>query len=64
MFDKGFFTGVLMIMAAVIGASLFEHMVLAPRMEHSPGKTTPASTPIARNTDDWVKTKFPGAVSV
>jgi len=64
MLDKGFITGVLMVMVAVIGASLFEHMVLAPRMEHSPGKTTPASTAIPINTADWVKVKFPNATTV
>lgn len=49
---------------AIIAASLVEHMVIAPRMAHSPGKTLPSGTPIARSATDWVRMNFPNAVSV
>lgn len=52
------------ILIAIIVASLIEHLVIAPRMAHSPGKTLPSSSPLARNAGDWVSQNFPGAVSV
>lgn len=58
------FDMVLAVFLAVIAASLVEHLVIAPRMAHSPGKTTPASPPIARTAEDWIQQNYPGAVSV
>ena len=52
------------IFLAIIGASLVEHLVIAPRMAHSPGKTLPSATPVARTAEDWIKQNFPNAVTV
>ena len=57
-------TAMLVIMVAIIGASLVEHLVIAPRMAHSPGRTLPSTTPIPRNVADYVRQHYPGAVSV
>ena len=54
----------LTIFLAIIAASLVEHLVIAPRMAHSPGKTLPSSPPIARTTEDWVRLNYPNAISV
>jgi len=52
------------IFGAIVAASMFEHMVLAPRMAHSPGKTLPSNTAVARTAADFVAVNFPNAVSV
>ena len=49
---------------AIVAASYFEHTVLAPRMEHSPGKTLPATTAIPRSASDFIKLNYPNAVTV
>jgi len=54
----------LIIFGAIVAASLVEHLVIAPRMAHSPGKTLPSSPAVARTAEDWVRLNYPNAVTV
>ncbi len=54
----------LAIFVAIIAASLVEHLVIAPRMAHSPGKTLPSATPVPRTAADYINIKYPNAISV
>ena len=57
-------TSLLTILLAIIGASLIEHMVIAPRMVHSPAKALPAMSAMPETSADYVKKNFPNAVTV
>lgn len=53
--------GMLTIMLAIIAASLVEHTVIAPRMEHSP-PTIPFAS--ARNAEDYARQMYPNLITL
>lgn len=53
----------LVIFIAIVAASLAEHLIIAPRMEHSPAKTV-AKIVGPQTVDDFVHNNFPNATTV
>ena len=60
---------VLAIFLAIVGASLVEHMVIAPRMAHSParmpfGKGVLSTLQREETVSEYVRSKYPNAVTI
>ena len=57
--------GVTTIFLAIILASLVEHMLIAPNMEHSPPHVPFATPqPVPHDAASYVNMKYPGATTV
>lgn len=54
----------LTIFLAIVLASLAEHTIIAPRMEHSPAKVLPSMSAAPNTAADFVRTNFPDAVTI
>lgn len=54
----------LTIFLAIVAASLVEHIVIAPRMAHSPARTLPGLPRTEATASDYVRAKYPNAETI
>jgi len=53
------------IFLAIVAASLVEHLVIAPRMAHSPAHTVANMiAPSANTIESYVRNKYPNAITI